>query len=241
MKEVIIVTGATRGLGLSISERLLQDGYTVVGIGREERESFQELSELYKEQLFFEPFDLSETGKIHALVKEIEKEYGPVYGLVNNAAVGHDGVLATMHESQISELLRVNVEASILMAKYASRAMLRKIHGRIINITSIIADTGFNGLSVYAATKAALSGFTKSLARELGKASITVNSVAPGFMHTDMTSGLKEAQLESITRRSPMKKLINVSDAASVVSFLMSDEAKHITGTTITVDAGGTA
>lgn len=241
MKKLIIVTGATKGLGFSISERLLKDGYRVVGISRRKRESFQKLLNRYGEQLFFEPFDFFETEKIHELVKKITKDHGPVYGLVNNAAVGHDGVLATMHESQIRELLKVNVESPILLAKYVSRSMLRQMQGRILNITSIISRTGFNGLSVYGATKAALSGFTKSLAREVGKANITVNAVAPGFMHTDMTSGLNEDKINSITRRSPMKKLVDVSDVASMVLFLMSDEAKHITGTTITVDAGSTA
>ena len=146
-----------------------------------------------------------------------------------------------MHESQISELIKVNIESPILLTKYVSRSMLIKQQGRIINISSIIATTGFNGLSVYGATKASLSGFTKSLARELGKAKITVNTVAPGYMKTAMTEGLEGAKLESIKRRSPLGQLATVEDVAGTVSYLLSDDAKNITGTTITVDAGSSA
>ena len=146
-----------------------------------------------------------------------------------------------MHESQISELIKVNIEAPIFLTKYASRSMLMKLRGRIINISSIIASTGFNGLSVYGATKASLNGFTKSLARELGKAKITVNTIAPGYMQTAMTSGLQGKKLESIKRRSPLGHLATVTDVAGTVAYLLSNDAKNITGTTITVDAGSTA
>ncbi|MDN3683969.1 SDR family NAD(P)-dependent oxidoreductase [Vibrio sinaloensis] len=130
------------------------------------------------------------------MIKVITKEHGRIYGLVNNAALGHDGVLATMHESDISSLIRVNIEAPILMTKYVSRSMLLNGTGRIVNVGSIIGSTGFNGLSVYGATKSALGGFTKSLARELGKSQITVNTLAPGYMETNMTEGLVGDKLE---------------------------------------------
>jgi 3-oxoacyl-[acyl-carrier protein] reductase len=146
-----------------------------------------------------------------------------------------------MHDSQIEGLIAVNLTATILITKYAMRSMLLQRTGRIINISSIIATTGFNGLSVYAATKAALNGFTRSLAREVGKAGITVNSVAPGYMQTDMTGDLKGEKLESIKRRSPLGRLASVDDAAAAVLWLLGSDASAVTGTTVTIDAGSTA
>jgi 3-oxoacyl-[acyl-carrier protein] reductase len=150
-------------------------------------------------------------------------------------------VLATMPNSSIDHLMRLNIQAPILLSKYLVRSMLLNRKGRIINISSIIAKTGFNGLSVYAASKAALEGFSKSLAREVGKAGITVNCVAPGYMQTDMTSSLLGDKLESIKRRSPLGKLATVDDAAAMVIYLLSERASAITGTVLTVDAGSTA
>jgi len=239
--DLVIVTGASKGLGLAICKRLLIEGYKVVGISRSITEEFTSLQQEYPKTLLLEIYDFSNTLEIQTLIRKITKSYGPIYGLINNAALGHDGVLATMHESQIKELIAVNVEAPILLTKYASRSMLMKLRGRVINIGSIIATTGFNGLSVYGATKASLSGFTKSLARELGKAKITVNTIAPGYMETAMTSGLQGNKLESIKRRSPLGKLASVDDVAGTVIYLLSNDAKSITGTTITVDAGSTA
>ena len=239
--DLIVVTGASKGLGLAICQRLLNDNYKVVGIARSKTNEFKALENEYKDKLFYAQYDFNNTKDIHELVKSITKEHGNIYGLINNAAVGHDGVLGTMHESQISELIRVNIEAPILLTKYVSRSMLMKLRGRVINIGSIIASTGFNGLSVYGATKASLSGFTKSLARELGKAKITVNTVAPGYMETAMTAGLQGDKLESIKRRSPLGHLATVEDVAGTIVYLLSNDAKNITGTTITVDAGSTA
>lgn len=239
--KLIIVTGSSKGLGLAICEDLLKNGYKIVGIARSLSNEFKELQQTFKDKLFYKTYDFNSIENIHELVKSITKEHGSIYGLVNNAALGHDGILGTMHETQISELIRVNVEAPIILTKYVSRSMLMKLNGRIINISSIIASTGFNGLSVYGATKASLNGFTKSLARELGKANITVNSVAPGYMQTAMTSGLQGKKLESIKRRSPSGKLAEVYDVAGIVTFLMSEKGKNITGTIYTVDAGSTA
>ncbi|MHB9068578.1 MAG: SDR family NAD(P)-dependent oxidoreductase, partial [Pirellulaceae bacterium] len=151
------------------------------------------------------------------------------------------GVLATMHEAEIEQLVQVNILSAIFLAKYACRSMLLERSGRIVNVASIIAFTGFNGLSVYAATKSALIGFTKSLARELGKAGITVNSVSPGYMETAMTEGIDASKLEAIRRRSPLGKLVSVTDVAEAIGFLMSDKAAMITGADFKVDAGSTA
>lgn len=239
--DLIVVTGSSKGLGLAVCKRLLEENYKVVGIARNKSDDFKLLEEKYENNLFYEEYDFNNIEGIHDLVKKVTKKYGHIYGLVNNAALGHDGVLGTMHESQISELIRVNVEAPILLTKYVSRSMLMKLRGRVINISSIIATTGFNGLSVYGATKASLNGFTKSLARELGKAKITVNSIAPGYMETAMTAGLQGEKLQSIKRRSPLGHLASVEDVAGTVIYLLSNDAKNITGTTITVDAGSTA
>ncbi len=239
--KTVLVTGAARGLGLAISRRLIGDGYRVIGVGRTPTAEYQSLMDRTDVgQLTFKPYDLNQLDGIPELVSGITKDLGPLYGLVNNAAVGLDGVLATMHASDISRILRVNLEAPIVLAKFACRSMLVRGQGRIVNVSSIIATTGFNGLSVYGASKAGLSGFTRSLARELGRAGITVNCVAPGFMATDMTAGLEGEKLDSIRRRAPLG-LAEPEDAAGAVAYLLSDDARRVTGTTMIVDGGSTA
>lgn len=241
MKNVLL-TGPARGLGLAIAHRLFSDGYHIIGVGRKITEDYQRLTLNSKGpgRASFVKHDLEDLDNLPMLVKSITKEHGALYGLVNNAALGVDGILATMHVSDISKILRVNLEAPILLAKFSCRSMLTQRDGRIINITSIIASTGFNGLSIYGASKAGLVGFTRSLSRELGKAGITVNCVAPGFMETDMTSGLVGEKLESIRRRTTLG-LPLVEDIAGAVSYLLSPDGKRITGTTLTVDGGSTA
>ena len=241
MSKIVIVSGSTKGLGLALSKQLVEQGYVVVGVSRSNSKEFSELMSNHAGFAFFHAFDFFNTDKIADLVKDIVKMHGRPYALINNAAMGHDGVLATMHENDIHHLIKVNIEAPILLTKYASRSMLLNRVGRIVNVGSIIGSTGFNGLSVYGATKSALGGFTKSLARELGRVNVTVNTLAPGYMETDMTKGLHGAKLQSITRRSPLGRLASVDDAAQAILFLLSDAAGSITGSTITVDAGSTA
>lgn len=239
--RLVLVTGVTRGLGASIASVLLANNFRVIGVGRKSTRFVEETKASHPNAFFFYEFDLCLTKEISFLIKQVIKDHGHIYGLVNNAALGHDGVLATMHESQISDLVLVNTVAPILLAKYSSRSMLLNREGRIINIGSIIGATGFNGLSVYGATKASMNGFTKSLSRELGKMDITVNTIAPGYMATDMTSGLVDDKFGSILRRSPLGRLAEVTDVADMVLYLLSDSAKNITGSTITIDAGSTA
>jgi len=191
--------------------------------------------------LHFVPFDLAEIDAIPDLVKRLRGEFGAVYGLVNNAAVGHNGLLATMHNSQIERLVRLNTLSPIVLTKYVVRHMLADRRGRIVNIASINAFTGYSGLSVYGATKASLIGFTRSLAREVGRLAITVNAVAPGFLDTDMTRELEGERRAQIVRRSALGRLPELEDVADAVEFLMSDKAKNISGTVVTVDAGATA
>lgn len=240
MNKLVIVTGASRGLGLAICQQLLLAEYTVLALARSLSDELIQLQQ-HNSQLHFIATDLSQLDGIQALCTHIVKQHGRPYALINNAAVGYDGVLATMHNSEINNLINLNIQAPILLSKYLLRPMLLNQSGRIINISSIIARTGFNGLSVYAASKAALEGFSKSLAREVGKAKITVNCVAPGYMQTEMTHSLQGDKLDSIKRRSPLGRLATPNDAAGAVLYLLSQQANAITGTTITVDAGSTA
>ena len=238
--KVVLVTGGNRGLGISIVQSLAEAGYSVVAAARSlTPELMQLMSE--EKKVTFEALDLKEIKGLHLWSRNFTEKYGSPYALINNAAIAHDGVLGTMHESQIEEVIAVNVTATLILTKYISRSMLRNRLGRIVNISSIIASTGFNGLSVYAASKAALNGFTKSLSRELGKVNITINAVAPGYMETSMSAGINDTQLDQIRRRSSLKRLAKTSEVASTIKYLLSDDAAAITGTVLTVDAGNTA
>ncbi|MBJ6727565.1 SDR family NAD(P)-dependent oxidoreductase [Geomesophilobacter sediminis] len=238
----VMVTGGTRGLGLAICKELIAEGYQVVAIGRALSPELQAELDHSAGRLKFERFDLSQTDAIHDLVTGLCQRYSAApYGLVNNAALGLDGVLGTQHEREIQQLVAVNVLAPILLTKYAVRQMMTRRRGRVINISSIIASTGFSGLSVYAATKAALVGFTKSLAREVGKAGITVNAIAPGFMATEMTSSLQGEKLDSVVRRTPLGRLVTVKDVAAAAAYLMGEKGGAVTGSVVTIDAGSTA
>ena len=241
MTDYVIVTGASKGLGLAICQQAAGQGFGVIAIARQTSEPFKALQQTHPALVNFHAADLADLDNISGLCKQLIKQYGRPYALINNAAAGHDGVLATMPNAAIDNLMRLNIQSPILLSKYLVRSMLLNRKGRIVNISSIIANTGFNGLSVYAASKAALEGFSRSLAREVGKAGITVNCVAPGYMQTDMTSSLQGDKLDTIKRRSPLGKLATVDDAAAMVMYLLSEQASSITGTIMTVDAGSTA
>lgn len=234
----VIVTGGSRGLGLGIGRGLAEAGFCVIAIARNASDELQAAGEL----LHFWPSDLTEVETIPGLVKAIAGEFGPIYGLVNNAGIGTSGALANMRVADIEHTVRINTISPMLLTKQVVRAMMVAGEGgRIVNMSSIVSTTGFSGLSVYAATKASLIGFTKSLAREVGPLGITVNAVAPGFVETAMTKELNGGQREQIARRSALKRLAEIDDVANAVGFLMSDAARNITGTVLTVDAGGTA
>lgn len=240
----VLISGGSRGIGLGVCERLARDGFRAIAIARNsspELQAAMQAAEAGPGEIVFRPFDLTQVDDISELVRGLKREFGPLYGLVNNAGLGTEGLLATMSHGQIEALIRLNTLAPIILAKYAVRAMMAAGEGRVVNMASIIASTGFSGLSVYAATKASLVGFTRSLAREVGRAGITVNAVAPGFVATDLTQGMDEADMARIVRRSPLSRLAEVEDVANMVAYLMGDGGKNITGAVLTVDAGGTA
>ncbi|MBV9392818.1 MAG: SDR family oxidoreductase [Methylobacteriaceae bacterium] len=237
----VIVTGGSRGIGLAIVQTLAANDHTVVAIARQETKDLAAARERSPDSIYFVPFDLSQVGKLHELARGVRERFGPIYGLINNAGLGTEGILATMPESSIEKLIELNTLAPIILTKYVVRSMMNEGAGRIVNISSIMASTGYSGLSVYGATKASMIGFTKSLAREVGALGITVNAVAPGFLETELTASMNEAQRKQIERRSALRRLAGVQDVAEVVSFLLSDKAGNITGTVLTIDAGGTA
>jgi 3-oxoacyl-[acyl-carrier protein] reductase len=241
----VIVTGGSRGLGLAIATTLANAGYRVIAIARTESEqlsiAINNSSLAGEEKLHFVPFDLSVTRSIGAMVGRLRKQFGPIYGLVNNAGIGTSGVLSMMREEQIEALTNLNINAPMILAKYALRSMMIERQGRVVNVSSIVASTGFSGLSAYSATKAALLGFTRSLAREVGPLGITVNAIAPGFVSTEMTGEVDNVMRDQIARRSALRRLADAGDVAAAVEYLLSDRARNITGTTVTIDAGNTA
>ena len=241
----VLVTGGSRGLGLAIAQGLAGAGYSVIAVARKKSKevtaAIAESARARQGALHFVPFDLGKIDEIPDFVRGLRKEFGPLFGLVNNAALGHDGVLATMHNSRIEELVRVNTLSPIVLSKYVVRAMMSEGAGRIVNVASIVGFTGYSGLSAYAATKASMLGFTRSLAREVGRLGITVNAVAPGFLATEMTHGLAGEQRQQVTRRSALRRLADVDDVANAVEYLLSDKARNISGTVLTIDAGATA
>ena len=238
----VIVTGGSRGLGLAIAKHLVGAGYTVIAIARNRNDQLAAAMEAAPPgALHFEPFDLGEIKDIPHLVKNLHKTYGAIHGLVNNAALGTDGALAMMDNSKIEALIRLNTLSPIILTKYVVRRMMAGGGGRIVNVASIAAFTGYSGLSVYSATKSSMIGFTKSLAREVGRLGVNVNAVAPGFMDTEMTQGMEVERRNQIERRSALKRFPEVSDVAGAVEFLLGEKARNITGTVITVDAGMTA
>ncbi len=191
--------------------------------------------------ILFAPFDLGDIDAMPEFVRSLRQQHGPIYGLVNNAGIGTEGLLAVMPLEQIEQLIRINTLSPIALTRQVIRSMFAEGHGRIVNMSSIIASTGYSALSVYAATKASMTGFTKSLAREVGRAGITVNAVAPGFIQTAMTEGLTEEKRQQIARRSALQRLAAADDVARAVEFLLGDGGRNITGTVLTVDAGNTA
>ena len=235
--KLVVVTGTSRGVGAQTALSLLSEGYKVLGISRT-----QAGEELSSHKNFFEVrFDLNQTREIPLLCAEIIKNHGSPYALINNSALGLDGLLATQKNDDIYLQVSVNLLATIMLTKYLSRSMLENREGRIINISSIVASTGYKGLAVYAATKSALIGFSRSLSRELGSRNITVNCIQPGFMETEMSAGINTENMKKIVRRSALNRLADSIDVANTVVFLLGAGGRNITGQSIVVDGGNTA
>ena len=238
----VLVTGGSRGIGLAIARRLAGSGdYNVVAVARRESEEFAAAVREAQPRLHFRTCDLALIHAIPAFAKSIRDEFGAVYGLVNNAGIGSDGLLATMNNSDIEALIRLNVLSPMILTKYVARHMMADGAGRIVNISSIVASTGYSGLSVYAASKAAIVGFTRSLAREVGKVGITVNAIAPGFIDTELTGSLDDEGRRRVASRSALRRLPEADDVASAAEYLLGEGGRNITGTVVTIDAGNTA
>lgn len=237
----VLVTGGSRGIGLAIGKRLAGAGYNVVAAARRESEELKAAIAESEGHLHFRACDLAVIDAIPAFAKLIREEFGAIYGLVNNAGLGTEGLLATMHNSEIEALVQLNVLSPIILTKYVARQMMADGAGRIVNISSIIATTGYNGLSVYGATKAAATGFTRSLAREVGKLGVTVNAIAPGFIDTELTHNLSDEGRKRIAGRSALRRLPDTDDVARMVEYLLGEGGRNVTGTVFTIDAGNTA
>jgi 3-oxoacyl-[acyl-carrier protein] reductase len=237
----VLVTGASRGLGLAIAERLIAEGFSVIAVARKPSPALDVAIAKAQGALAFEPYDLLEVDGIADFVRRLKADHGPLYGLVNNAGIGTSGLLTNMSQAEIERLIRLNTLSPVMLTKYVVRQMIVAGEGRVVNMASIIASTGYNGLSVYAATKAALVGFTRSLAREVGRVGVSVNAVAPGFVETELTSGMDADGLEKIAGRSALRRLAEPQDVAAMVAFLLGEGGRNVTGAVMTVDAGATA
>ena len=241
----VVVTGASRGIGLAIAGKLAASGYCAIAVARKSGPELEAAIETARREtrgaLHFAALDLADIDAIPEFVRDLRRERGPIYGLVNNAGIGTEGLLATMPTDQIEALLRLNTLSPIVLTKYVVRGMMAEGRGRIVNVSSIIASTGYNALSVYGASKAAMVGFTKSLSREVGRVGVTVNALAPGFVDTEMTRGLDDAQRKRIADRSALRRLAGVEDVAAMAAYLIGETGRNITGAVMTVDAGATA
>jgi 3-oxoacyl-[acyl-carrier protein] reductase len=236
--EIALVTGASRGIGKAIAERLAADGATVIGTATTDQgaETISEYLEAAGGKGM--RLDVTDDASVAAVIKQIGGDFGAVSILVNNAGITKDNLLMMMKQDQWDDVINTNLTAVYRLSKAVLRSMMKARQGRIINIASVVGATGNPGQTNYSATKAGLLGFTKSLAREIGSRSITVNAVAPGFIDTDMTRKLGAEQRDALIAQIPLNKLGEPSDVANAVAFLASPEAAYITGETLHVNGG---
>lgn len=237
-ERIALVTGASRGIGAAIASELADQGYRVVGTATSEngaRIVDDKLSALGGKGAVL---DVTNLDSISQLMDSIRSEMGDPLILVNNAGITQDNILMRMKEEEWSDVIDTNLTALFRLTKACVRGMTKARWGRVINVTSVVGSMGNAGQSNYAATKAGAEGMARSLAKELGSRSITVNSVAPGFIDTDMTKALDDTQRQALATQIPLARLGQPHDIAAVVAFLVSDAAQYITGETIHVNGG---
>jgi 3-oxoacyl-[acyl-carrier protein] reductase len=238
--QVALVTGATRGIGRAIASALGRDGATVVGTATTDAGAATISAYLAEAGIAGEGIrlDVTDAAAVDAALAAIESRHGPVLVLVNNAGITRDNLLLRMKDEEWDAIMATNLKPVFRLSKAVLRGMMKARHGRIIQIGSVVGSSGNPGQANYAAAKAALLGFTRSLAQEVGSRNITVNCVAPGFIDTDMTRALPEAQRGKLLERIPLGRLGTPDDIAHAVAFLASPQAGYVTGATLHVNGG---
>jgi 3-oxoacyl-[acyl-carrier protein] reductase len=240
MTRVLVISGGSRGLGEGLVRHFLRHGDVVCTFSRTSSDFVREVTSdpRLAERFLFAPVDVADPDAVHGFVRSVVDRFGRVDALVNNAGLARDGLLATAAYRDIDLQLATNLAGSLYLTRACIRPMLTAGTGRVVTISSIVSLRGFRGLVTYSATKAALDGMTRALAREVGERGITVNSIGAGFLETDMTHGLSDAQRKQIVRRTPMGRLGTVDDIVPAVDFLLSPGAAFITGHVLVVDGG---
>ena len=236
--EIVLVTGASRGIGKAIAETLAAAGATVIGTATSDGGAEKITEYLSPKGGKGMCLHVADDESIQSVIKAIKDEFGAISILVNNAGITRDSLLMMMKDDQWNDIIQTNLTSIFKLSKAVVRPMMKARKGRIINIASVVGLTGNPGQTNYSAAKAGILGFSKSLAREIGSRNITVNTVAPGFIDTDMTRELPEEQRDALTAQIPLNKLGDPQDIANAVAFLASPEAGYITGETINVNGG---
>ena len=237
-RRVALVSGGSRGLGAVLVSGFLDRRYAVATLSRTKTAFVSDMLRTKRRHFLWSAVDGRDHEALRAFVAEIGRRFGRIDVLVNNAGIAVEGILPTMRPCEIEAAVSVNLTAALVLAHACSRLMLRQGSGCIINISSVHAIRGHSGVSVYSATKAALDGLTRSLARELGPRKIRVNSVAPGYFDSEMVAHVPDEQKQRIARRTPLGRLARIDEVANAIHFLTSDQASFITGQTLVVDGG---
>jgi 3-oxoacyl-[acyl-carrier protein] reductase len=248
MPPTTIISGGSRGLGLAVVERLLDRGDCVATFSRSGSAALAALVASHAERLFVEQIDAADAEALRSFVAHAADRFGGIDHCIANAAVAHEGLVATVRDDEIDAMLDVNLRGSIVLVRECVRQMLvRRLDAAradaggpsVVIVSSVVASRGSPGLAVYAATKAGLEGFARSLARELGPRGIRVNAVAPGFLETDLSASLSDSSRARIVRRTPLGRLGVPADVVGTIEFLAGPRSGFITGQVVTVDGGG--